>query len=162
MVCGLPGVGKTSLAKELAPRVNAVLLSTDKIRKELILRPTYTNEEKKMVYDVFLLIAKYLHDAGINCVLDATFNKESYRDRVRDALGVSKKEICIVECVCSEKVVISRLRRRRKDYSDADISVYQMMKKRFEPIREPHIIADTSKPKKEVGRIVARQILSRK
>ena len=34
IICGLPGVGKTTLAKEIAPLVDAVLLSTDKIRKD--------------------------------------------------------------------------------------------------------------------------------
>jgi predicted kinase len=44
---GLPGVGKTRLANELAPLINAIVLSTDKIRKELISSPTYTKEGKK-------------------------------------------------------------------------------------------------------------------
>ena len=35
IICGLPGVGKTTLAKGLAPLINAVILATDKIRKEL-------------------------------------------------------------------------------------------------------------------------------
>ena len=34
-MCGLPGVGKTTIARELAPLVNGVVLSTDKIRKDL-------------------------------------------------------------------------------------------------------------------------------
>ena len=76
---GLPGVGKTLLAKELAPLIKAVVLSTDKIRKELITDPTYTEEEKELIYDVMLILAKYLQEAdGTNCILDATFNtKES-------------------------------------------------------------------------------------
>jgi predicted kinase len=67
--CGLPGVGKTRLANELAPLINAAVLSTDKIRKELTSSPTYTKEEKRLIYDVMLLVARYLHNAatgGIN------------------------------------------------------------------------------------------------
>lgn len=45
IVCGLPGVGKTTFAKKLAPLINAIILSTDKIRKELITSPTYEKEE---------------------------------------------------------------------------------------------------------------------
>jgi adenylylsulfate kinase len=82
---GLPGVGKTSLANELAPLINAVILSTDKIRKELISEPTYTKEEKKLIYNVMLLVARYLHyAAGVNCVLDATFNTEESRRHARE------------------------------------------------------------------------------
>ena len=46
IICGLPGVGKTTLAEDLAPLINAVVLSTDRIRKELILKPTYKKQEK--------------------------------------------------------------------------------------------------------------------
>jgi predicted kinase len=45
LICGYPGVGKTTLANELAPLINAVVLSTDKIRKELIDTPNYSDEE---------------------------------------------------------------------------------------------------------------------
>jgi predicted kinase len=58
---GLPGVGKTLLANELAPLIKAIVLSTDKIRKDLISNPTYTEEEKELIYDVMLILAKYLH-----------------------------------------------------------------------------------------------------
>ncbi len=162
IISGLPGVGKTTLAEELAPLINCVILSTDKIRKELIPKPTYTKEEKKMVYDVLLLITKYLHDAGINCILDATFNKESYRNQVKKVLGLSQNEFHIVECVCPENVVISRLGERKKGFSDADFAVYQDMKKQVEPIHEPHIIADTNNPPTKVAKIVSNQILQRK
>ena len=55
IICGLPGVGKTTVAKELAPLVNAVILSTDKIRKELLSRPMYGWREKRLIYDVMIL-----------------------------------------------------------------------------------------------------------
>jgi predicted kinase len=45
IVCGLPGVGKTTIAKDLAPLIDAVVLSTDKIRKELI--PNLPTKNKK-------------------------------------------------------------------------------------------------------------------
>ena len=47
LICGYPGVGKTTVAHELAPLINAVILSTDKIRKEFIDKPNYEEEEKK-------------------------------------------------------------------------------------------------------------------
>jgi predicted kinase len=47
LICGYPGVGKTTVAHELAPLINAVVLSTDKIRKEFLDKPTYGEQEKK-------------------------------------------------------------------------------------------------------------------
>jgi predicted kinase len=152
LFCGLPGVGKTSLANELAPLINAIVLSTDKIRKELISQPTYTKEEKKSIYDVMLLVARYLHNAaGVNCILDATFNTEESRRTAEEKLAnVSSEQIYIVECICPEDILISRLKARKGDYSDADIDIYRKMKQVYEPVkeRERHIVIDTSQDPK--------------
>jgi predicted kinase len=158
LFCGLPGVGKTSLAKELAPLINAVVLSTDKVRKELIPNPTYTKEEKGLIYDVMLLLARYLHNAaGVNCILDATFNTEESREDARKKLGnISPDQIYIIECICPEDIIISRLKARKGDYSDADIGIYKNMKLIYEPVKDKqrHIIADTSQdPKINAGEI---------
>jgi predicted kinase len=152
LFCGLPGVGKTSLAHELAPLINAIVLSTDKIRKEVISKPTYTKEEKRLIYDVMLLVARYLHDAaGINCILDASFNTEkSRRTAIEKLVNVSSDQIYIVECICPEDVVITRLKARKGDYSDADIDIYRKMKQLYEPVKEmeKHIVIDTSQDPK--------------
>lgn len=143
VVCGLPGVGKTTLARSLAPLINAVVVSSDKIRKELIPRPLYTKQEVKLVYDVMTLLAKYLYKANINCIIDATFNRERSRTELKKKLMVPEEQICIVECICTEEMIMSRLKDRRDDYSDADISIYKKMKKAYDPILEDHIVVDT-------------------
>jgi predicted kinase len=152
LFCGLPGVGKTRLANELAPLINAVVLSTDKLRKELISNPTYTKEEKELIYDVILLVARYLHNkGGVNCILDATFNTEESRKKASKKLaGVSPEHIYIVECVCPEDVIISRLKARKGDYSDADIGIYKKIKQEYEPVKDNqrHIVVDTSQDPK--------------
>ena len=48
IICGLPGVGKTTVAKGLAPLINAVVLATDKIRKRAILQANVWTEGKKI------------------------------------------------------------------------------------------------------------------
>ena len=144
LICGLPGVGKTTIAKNLAPLIDAVILSSDKIRKELIPNPTYTKEERKLIYDVMVLIAAYLQNSGTNIILDATFNKEDSRNTVNQRIRVPRDEFFIIECVCSENIIISRIKNRKEDYSDADISVYKKMKKIYEPVKVDHITVDTS------------------
>lgn len=152
LFCGLPGVGKTRLANELAPLINAIVLSTDKIRKELITKPTYTKEEKELIYDVMLLVARYLHnEGGTNCILDATFNTEESRKNARKKLaGISPEQIYIVECTCPESIIISRLKERKGDFSDADINIYRKMKQQYEPVKDKQrlIVADTSRDPK--------------
>ncbi len=111
-----------------------------------------------MIYEIFLLIAKYLHDAGVDCILDATFNQERSRDEVKKSLQLTDKQIHMVECICPEEVVFSRLRSRKGDYSDADIRVYKKMKKIFEPVSEPHIVVDTRNDPKENAEFVMKKI----
>lgn len=139
-----PGVGKTTLAKNLARLIDASILSTDKIRKELISNPTYQKEERALIYDVMILLAKYLQQAGRNCILDATFNKEDFRNQVKNKLKVSEDQFFIVECTCPEEITLSRLRNKKEDYTDADASVYHKMKKIYEPVKGKHITVDTS------------------
>ena len=158
IVCGLPGVGKTTLVKQLAPWMRAVILSTDKIRKEVIPRPKYDWKERKLIYDILILLAKYLSKADLNCILDATFIREKSRLGVKKELGLITKEFYVIECVCPEDIIIDRLKRRKNDYSDAGISVYRKMKKIYEPVKEKHITIDTSKISKKDILSIATQI----
>lgn len=158
IICGLPGVGKSTLAKNLAPMINATILSSDKIRKELFPNPTYSPFERKLVYDVMIILAKYLNEVRCNCILDATFNKEDSRLEIREKLQLNDRHFQIVECFCSEEVVISRLKSRKDDYSDATIEIYQKMKKIYEPVKVDHIIVDTALPPQENSQRVVEEI----
>ncbi len=158
LICGYPGVGKTTLANEIGPLINAVILSTDKIRKELIDKPNYSEEEKKIIYNILLLIAKYLHNSGINCILDATFNNQKAIEDIKKGLNLTDDQFKIVECICPEELIISRIQNRKMGYSDADVSIYRMIKENYEPIQEKHIIVDTSQSLKKIVAEVANRI----
>lgn len=145
MICGLPGTGKTFLSNKLSQYLNSTVLSTDKIRKELIQKPTYTPWERALIYDVLFLLAKYLHSSGINCILDGTFNMEKSRREIKDLLNLTKDQFYIIECICPEDLIITRLLLRKDDYSDATVSIYLKMKKIYEPVRQKHISINTSK-----------------
>lgn len=160
IICGLPGTGKTTLAKSLAPLLQATILSTDKIRKELFSQPTYSKEERELIYDIMLLIAKYLHKSGQNCILDATFNLEKSRLEVKEALSLNENEFKIIECHCPEEIIISRLNKRRGDFSDAGIDIYFKMKKIYQSVQMPHIDIDTSKEPTSNARIIFNKINS--
>lgn len=145
MICGLPGTGKTFLSNKLSQYLNSTVLSTDKIRKELIQKPTYTPWERALIYDVLFLLAKYLHSSGINCILDGTFNMEKSRREIKDLLNLTNDQFYIIECICPEDLIVTRLLLRKDDYSDATVSIYLKMKKIYEPVRQKHISINTSK-----------------
>lgn len=146
LICGLPGTGKTFLSNKLSKYINSTVLSTDKIRKELIQKPTYTPWERALIYDVLFLLARYLHSSGINCILDGTFNMEKSRREVKDLLNLPNDQFYIIECICPEDLIITRLLLRKDDYSDATVSIYLKMKKIYEPVKQKHISINTSKP----------------
>ena len=155
LICGLPGTGKTFLSNKLSQYINSTVLSTDKIRKELIQKPTYTPWERALIYDVLFLLAKYLHSSGINCILDGTFNMEKSRREVKDLLNLPNDQFYIIECICPEDLIITRLLLRKDDYSDATVSIYLKMKKIYEPVKQKHMSINTSKPiDKNIDRIL--------
>ena len=72
-VTGLPGSGKSVVAKALQERlqrrnIEAQILSSDALRKAVTPKPRYTEEERDMFYSVLVLVAKYLTENGINVI----------------------------------------------------------------------------------------------
>jgi adenylylsulfate kinase len=87
-ITGLPGSGKSVVSdaflRMLAGRgVRAQLLSSDELRKIVTPRPSYSLEERDMVYAVLVYVAKLLAQNGVNVVVDATGNLRRYRDDAR-------------------------------------------------------------------------------
>ena len=90
---------KDIFTNKLSSYLNATVLSTDKLRKELFEKPTYTAWERTLIYDVLFLLAKYLHSSGISCILDGTFNMEKSRSEVKEILKLADEQFHIIECI---------------------------------------------------------------
>ena len=145
IVCGLPGTGKTFVAKAISEKLDAALLRTDVIRKDVAGKPAHSKEERDSIYKIMFLMAEKRLKIGANCVLDATFNKKDLRAQIREIAQKNNTGFVIVECVCSENIVKERMDARTGDESDADFNVYLEEKRSFEPIEGDHIIVDTAK-----------------
>jgi hypothetical protein len=149
LVCGLPGTGKSTIANNLAKRLHATVLRTDVIRKELLEEPTYTEEEKRLIYNVTFLIARYLLEAGCNVILDGTFYRRDLRQKVYALTRETRSRLEVIECTTPVDVIKRRMGRRltrRYEPSDADFNVYKKIKAQFEPIQREHIVVNTGKP----------------
>ncbi|MEM3615652.1 MAG: AAA family ATPase [Candidatus Methanomethylicia archaeon] len=158
VIFGLPGTGKSTIADILSEKIKASILRTDEIRKMLIEKPTYSEDEREMVYRVMFIIAEYLVKQGIPCILDATFNKEERRRKIIELAERSKVPIYFIECVCDEEVVKERLRGDKRFSSDADWEVYLKLKSEFEPIKQDHIIIDTTNGSEEAANILIEKL----
>lgn len=114
LMAGLPGTGKTTLARELARRTNGALVSKDEIRAALFSSEDieYSVEQDDFVMDVMLAAARFLlqKDPRRKVFLDGrTFSCAYQIDRVLRFAGEISQPWLIIECVCSEESARRRL-----------------------------------------------------
>jgi hypothetical protein len=157
IVCGLPGTGKSTLARELAKCFSAVHLSSDLVRKEMMARPTYRPEEKAKVYDELVERVASLLAGGKSVIADATFYRRSLRGRLVEAAAKAGTTAHFVLCTLDEADVMDRMAaEEERGGSDADFSVYLRIKEEFEPLKAKHATVDCSLPMEEQVMIVER------
>ncbi|USZ67357.1 AAA family ATPase [Halorussus salilacus] len=144
VVCGLPGVGKTTVAETIADRVDGRLLRTDVVRKEILTDPDYTEEESRMVYDELFGRARATIEGGDSVVLDGTFQDEERREKAASLSEVLDAEFRLVKVECDVGVVKKRIRSREGDESDADFEVHEMYRETFDPLARDHVTVDNS------------------
>src|SRR3954452_16784870 len=91
LICGLPGSGKTTLAKQLAPKVPAVRLSPDEWKHDLGI--DYYDEQSRVRLEARLWrLAQELLALGQSVILDNGFWARGERDELRvraRSLGVA-------------------------------------------------------------------------
>jgi len=124
-ITGLPGSGKSSIAKELQQRVlkrrvKSRILSSDELRKRITPAPKYTEEERDLVYEMLALTAKNLTDEGVNVVIDATGNRRRYRERCRREIS----RFAEIYLKCPLELCIER-EKRRIESSYAPRGIYE-------------------------------------
>jgi len=142
--CGLPGVGKSTVAAAIVDRIGGERVRSDVIRAELFDDPTYTPAEKDCVYATMLNRARRALDEGTPAVLDATYESRRHRDRVAEMADALDTDLTLVRVVCDERVARERISQREDDPSEADVSVYENARDRFEPLDRDHLTVDNS------------------
>ncbi|WP_435184735.1 AAA family ATPase [Halobellus sp. EA9] len=144
VVAGLPGVGKTTVSREITDRLDGRLIRTDVVRKDRFPDPQYTVEERVAVYDeLFARGRREAADGGV-AVLDGTFRKRADRDRAAAVAAEIGVPLDIVAVECDAAVVERRIREREGDESDADVEIYRQFRDRYEPIERTHATIDNS------------------
>lgn len=144
LVAGLPGAGKSTLARGLAEQANGTLIRSDVVRKELtgsavgattqtafgegIYAPAWTER----TYADCLTRAEQLLFEGKRVIVDASFSKEAHRQTFLDLAARFAVPVLLFHCNAPPDLVRSRLEQRHGDASDADWAIHQLAARQWE------------------------------
>lgn len=164
ITAGAHGVGKSTFAEALAPRIDSVIVSADVLQvqvggvtlKEGML-DWYSEsgrEHLAALYDALFKRAKAHLDSGNSVIVDASFERRDDRARFADLAMEMGAAFLAVECLCWETVRYHRLRRRlerqgREDLVDETWRIYVDHARRYEEFLdevppESHVVIETS------------------
>ncbi len=144
IVLGLPGSGKSYFAERLAKQLDAEYVNSDRLRRDLLPKPSYSDQEKAMIYARMLEIMTEVLRQKKNLVLDATFHKKQSREPF-----LKKGKASIVEVWADEEIIRQRLQKSRP-FSEADFEVHKLIKQEWEPLEAPHLVLESTDENIEV------------
>lgn len=149
LITGLPGTGKSFLARKIAERLPCTIVESDLIRKTLFPQPTYRGAESALVHRVAHVLIEQMLTAGYRVIYDATNLIEWHREKVYHLADRACARLVIICTIAPESVIRERLTQRfiardPRDLSDANWDVFQALQSDQEPVRRPHLVVDTS------------------
>ncbi|ASR36508.1 gluconate kinase [Prauserella marina] len=145
LVGGLPGTGKSTLAAGIADRLGAVLIGSDRLRKELAGRSPaddassdyreglYSAEHSEHTYRELARRAGELLGQGETVVLDASWIRASDRAGAREVSSATHSTLTELRCVAPPEVGARRIAERAeaagaaRPFSDADAAIAEAM-----------------------------------
>ena len=152
IMAGLPGTGKSTLARALARRLPGLVLDKDAIRAALF-QPGYVEyslAQDDFCQEIMLQTAAYLlgKNAQIHVLLDGrTFSRRYQRERVAEFCSQMGNTLATLECVCSEATALARLSEavaaNTHLAANRTPELYREIRKTWEPIDDPKLVIDT-------------------
>jgi predicted kinase len=155
LMAGLPGTGKSTLARELAARTSGRVLSKDEIRHAIFLPEEieYSSAQDDFCVQLVLETAGYLLSRGPSrfIFLDGRpFSRHYQIEKVLAAAASLHQRWRILECVCSDETAKHRLapdvETTTHPAANRDYQLYLEVKSRFEAITHAKTVIDTEKP----------------
>lgn len=147
LVGGVPGAGKSTVARAISDQRGAALLRSDEIRKELAGMPPssdaaapyrqglYAPEQISRVYEELRARARDLLESGVSVVLDASWSSALERGHAAELARSTRSDLVQLRCSVPLEVARARLaaRPRGSDPSDATDEVLEAMHRESDP-----------------------------
>jgi predicted kinase len=155
LMAGLPGSGKTTLARALAVRVSGRVINKDEVRHALFSPDEieYSSAQDDFCLQVMLETAGHLLQRNQNRMVFLDGRPFSHRyqiDNVANAAAAVHQSWRILECVCAEEVARQRIEEQSASMAhpagNRDFQLYLEVKSRFEAIALPMTVIDTGQP----------------
>jgi adenylylsulfate kinase len=158
LMAGLPGTGKSTLARALASRLSGCVLSKDEIR-HAIFSPAevqYSAAQDDFVMQIMLEAAAWIlkkNDTRTVFLDGRTFSRRYQVDRVITAARDLQQPWRILECVCAEETARKRIESQaaagEHPAGNRNVDLYLEVKAHFEAIVLPKTVIDTDQSLEE-------------
>lgn len=113
MVCGLPGSGKSTFAKELAEEMNAAVFSSDALREEMFGDSQNQGNNQKLFRELHKRIKECLK-SGKSAVYDATnVNSKKRRAFLNELKNIRCNKMCVIMATPYEQCLENNKNRDR-------------------------------------------------
>jgi predicted kinase len=151
VLAGLPGTGKSTLARAISARLGGTVLDKDRVREALFPRAMtdYTREQDDLCVRAMLEAAAYLtKNQRVEFIFidGRTFSNHEQVDEVVQAAERAGARWRILHVTCSDTVAEARLSRRDPENParNRDVKLHRRVKESFEPIVYPKLDVDTT------------------
>ena len=159
LVGGLPGSGKTTLARAIGAELGWIVLSSDAARRDLAPgAERYSRQTMEAVYADLFRQARDQLRRGASVVLDASWINADERAQAAQVGTQMQAELVELQCICADDLATQRIRHRleqRDDDSEATVSVRALMATRMDPWPTATALDTTCSTAESVERAIA-------